>query len=131
MLKHRLFFGILMSVLIIAVVIFDGWLDGSITALADDDKPIQGTVFCILIALLAIPAQFELSKLAAAKNLNVFLPVSIISSILFATNSYLLQFINIRPETYLIFLSVFVLFALLLYQYIIHVMEAVALVLMN
>ncbi len=64
MLKHRLFFGILMSVLFIAVVIFDGWLDGSITALADDDKPIQGTVFCLLIALLAIPAQLELSKLA-------------------------------------------------------------------
>ena len=121
MLKHRLFFGILMSLLFIA----DGWLDGSITALADDDKPIQGTVFCLLIALLAIPAQLELSKLAAAKNLKVFLPVSIISSILFATNSYLLQFINIRPETYLLFLSVFVLFALLLYQYIFHSISSV------
>jgi len=120
MLKHRLVFGILMSVLLIAVVIFDGWMDGSITALADDDKPIQGTVFCLLIALLAIPAQLELSKLAAAKNLKVFLPVSIISSILFATNGYVLQFINIRPEIYLVFLSAFVLFALLLYQYLFH-----------
>lgn len=120
MLKHRLVFGILMSVLFIAVVVFDGWLDGSITALADDDKPIQGTIFCLLLAMLAIPAQLELSKLAAAKNLKVFLPVSIISSILFATNRYLLQFINIRPETYLIFLSAFVLFALLLYQYLFH-----------
>ncbi|MCP4608116.1 MAG: phosphatidate cytidylyltransferase [Planctomycetes bacterium] len=109
-----------MSALFIAVVIFDGWLDGSITALADDDKPIQGTVFCLLIALLAIPAQLELSKLAAAKNLKVFLPVSIISSILFATNGYVLQFINIRPEIYMVFLSAFVLFALLLYQYLFH-----------
>ena len=125
MLKHRLFFGILMSALFIAVVIFDGWLDGSITALADDDKPIQGTVFCLLIALLAIPAQLELSKLAAAKNLKIFLPVSIISSILFATNGYLLQFIEIRPEIYLIFLSAFVLFALLLYQYMFHSISGV------
>ena len=120
MLKHRLFFGILMTAIFVAVVVFDGWLDGSITAVADDDKPIQGTVFCLLIALLAIPAQLELSKLAEAKNLKVFVPVSIISSILFATNGYLLQFIEIRPENYLIFLSAFVLFALLLYQYIFH-----------
>jgi len=120
MLKHRLFFGILMTAFFVAVVVFDGWLDGSITAGADDDKPIQGTVFCLLIAMLAIPAQLELSKLAAAKNLKVFVPVSIISSILFATNGYLLQFIEIRPETYLVFLSAFVLFALLLYQYIFH-----------
>ncbi|MBC8470053.1 MAG: phosphatidate cytidylyltransferase [Planctomycetes bacterium] len=114
-----------MSVLFIAVVIFDGWMDGSITDLADDDKPIQGTVFCLLIALLAIPAQLELSKLAAAKNLKVFVPVSIISSILFATNGYLLQFIEIRPETYLIFLSAFVLFALLLHQYMFHSISGV------
>jgi len=109
-----------MTAFFVAVVVFDGWLDGSITAGADDDKPIQGTVFCLLIAMLAIPAQLELSKLAAAKNLKVFVPVSIISSILFATNGYLLQFIEIRPETYLVFLSAFVLFALLLYQYIFH-----------
>jgi phosphatidate cytidylyltransferase len=120
MLKHRLFFGILMSVLFIAVVIFDGWMDGSLTAGRADDKPIQGTVFCLLIALLAIPAQLELSKLAAAKKLKVFVPVSIISSILFATNAYVMQFTEIRPQTYLIFLSAFVLFALLLYQYIFY-----------
>jgi phosphatidate cytidylyltransferase len=117
MLKHRLFFGTLMTVLFIAVVIFDGWLDGSLTTGQTDDKPIKGTVFCLLIVLLAIPAQLELSKLAAAKNLRIFTPVTIISSILFATNRYVLQFIEIRPGTYLMFLSAFVLFALLLYQY--------------
>jgi phosphatidate cytidylyltransferase len=125
MLKHRLFFGILMSVLFVAVVIFDGWMDGSVTTGRDDDKPIQGTVFCLLIALLAIPAHLELAKLAAAKNLHIFTPVSIIASILFATQAYLLQFIEIRPETYLIFLSAFVLFALLLYQYIFHSISGV------
>lgn len=114
MLRYRLLFGILMTVFFTAVVVFDGWLDGSL--------PVQGTVLCILIALLAIPAQLELSKLAAAKNLKIFIPVSIIASILFATSRYWQQeywhrFVEIRPETYLIFLSALVLLALLLYQY--------------
>lgn len=112
-----------MTVFFTAVVIFDGWLDGSLTASAADDRAVQGTVFCILIVLLAIPAQLELSKLAAAKNLKIFIPVSIIASILFATSRYWQQeywqrIIEIRPDTYLIFLSAFVLLALLLYQYI-------------
>ena len=125
MLKYRLFFGILMTAFFIAVVVFDGWLDGSLTADQTDDKPIQGTVFCLLIVMLAIPAQLELSKLAATKNLRIFTPVTIISSILFATNGYLQQFIEIRPDTYLIFLSAFVLFALLLYQYIFNKVSGV------
>ncbi len=112
-----------MTVFFTAVVIFDGWLDGSLTASVADDRAVQGTVFCILIALLAIPALLELSKLAAAKNLKIFIPVSTIASILFATYRYWQQeywqrIIEIRPETYIIFLSVFVLLSLLLYQYI-------------
>jgi len=123
MLRYRLLFGTLMTVFFTAVVIFDGWLDGSLTASVADDRAVQGTVFCVLIALLAIPAQLELSKLAAAKNLKIFIPVSIIASILFATSRYWQQeywqrIIEIRPDTYLIFLSAFVLLALLLYQYI-------------
>ncbi|MBN1804617.1 MAG: phosphatidate cytidylyltransferase [Sedimentisphaerales bacterium] len=107
-----------MTAVFIAVVVFDGWMDGSLTASQTDDKPIQATVFCLLIVLLAIPAHLELSKLAAVKNLHIFTPVSIIASILFATRGYILQFINIQPESYLLFLATFVLFALLLYQYI-------------
>lgn len=112
-----------MTAFFIAVVIFDGWMDGSLTASTADDKPIQGTILCILIALLVIPAQFELSKLSAAKNLKTFVPVSVIASILFATYRYWQQeywhrFVVIRPETYLIFLSVFVMLSLFLYQYI-------------
>ena len=123
MLRYRLLFGILMTVFFIAVVVFDGWLDGSLTPSAADDRAVQGTVFCVLIALLAIPSQLELSKLAAAKNLKIFIPVSIIASILFATCRYWQQeywqrIIEIRPDTYLIFLSAFVLLVLLLYQYI-------------
>ncbi len=114
-----------MTVLFTAVVIFDGWLDGSLTASAADDRPVQATVFCVLIGLLAIPSQLELSKLAAAKNLKIFVPVSIVASILFATCWYWQQLIEIPPEIYLIFLSAFVLLALLLCQYISYGASAV------
>ena len=105
-----------MTLLFTAAVVFDGWMDGSLSTLTDD-KPVQGTGFCILIALLIIPGQFELSRLAAAKNLKIFLPVSITASILFATSRYLQQLVEFPPETYLSLLSAFVLLALLLYQY--------------
>ena len=71
MLKHRLILGTLMTVFFIAVVIFGGWFDGSLTASADDDKPVQGTILCIFIAVLIFPTQFELAKLAAAKGLKI------------------------------------------------------------
>ena len=116
MLKYRLIFGTIMTVFFTAVVVFDGWLDGSLTASPIDDKPIKGTLLCILIALLIIPAQFELSKLAAAKNLKIFTPVCIAASIFFATSWYWRQFVEMPLHLYLFFLSAFVLAALLLYQ---------------
>jgi phosphatidate cytidylyltransferase len=118
MLKNRLLFGTLMTAFFVAIVIFGGWLDGSLTICPADDKPVQGTVLCVLIALLIIPVQLELSKLAAAKNLKIFTPVSITSSILFATSWYWPQLIEISPAIYLLFLSAFSLVGLLLYQYV-------------
>ena len=116
MIRHRLFFGTLMTLLFTAVVVFDGWMDGSLTASAED-IPVQGTILCILVVLLIIPAQFELSKLAAAKNLKIFLPVTITASVLFAISGYQQQIVKIPLETYFSLLSAFVLLALLLYQY--------------
>jgi len=118
MLKHRLLFGTLMTIIFTAIVIFDGWLDGGLTATASDDKAVQGTLLYLLIALLAIPAQLELSKLAAVKKLKIFTPVAIIASLLFAGTWYWQQLIEIQPRIYLPFFSVSVLIALFLYQYI-------------
>jgi phosphatidate cytidylyltransferase len=118
MLKYRLLFGTLMTVFFTAVVIFDGLIDGSLTTKIADDKPVQATFLCILIALLVIPAQLELSKLAAAKNLKIFTPVSIISSILFGTCWYWPQLVEISLPIYLLFLSAFSLLALFVHQYI-------------
>lgn len=119
MVRHRLFFGTLMTLFFTAVVIFDGWMDGSLTTSAED-KPVQGTIFCILIILLIVPGQFELSKLAAAKNLKIFLPVTVTASIIFAISPYLQQLAEFQPKNYYSLLSAFVLLALFLYQYKFH-----------
>lgn len=107
-----------MTVFFTAVVIFDGWVDGSLTASAADDKPIQATILCILIAILTLPAMLELSKLAAVKELKIFTAFAIAASILFATTWYWPQFIPIQPGIYVFFLSAFVLPGLLFLQYI-------------
>jgi len=117
MLKDRLIFGTLMAVFFTVVVILGGWLDGSLTASLTDDKPIQGTMLCVFVALLMIPAQLEFSKLAAVKKLKVFTPVTIIASILFATSWYLPQLIGIQPGIYLLFLLAFSLMGLFFAQY--------------
>lgn len=117
MLKYRLIFGTLMVAFFAAVVIFDGWLDGSVTVAAVDDKAVQGTIFCVLIALLAIPAQFEMAKLAASKGLKIFTPLSITASILLATSIYWPQLFSISAATYLLFVLAFTFVGLLIYQY--------------
>ena len=116
MLKHRLLYGILMSVFFTAIVIFDGWLDGSLTDAASD-RSIQATLLLILIAALIILGQLEFSRLAEAKNLKIFNPLSIVISILFASSWYWWQLIEIPPMMYMAFLSAFSLMGLLLYQY--------------
>jgi phosphatidate cytidylyltransferase len=116
MLKYRLIFGTLMTVVFTALVILDGWLDGSLTAAAADDAPVKSTVLFLLIALLIVPATLELSALAAAKNMKIFTPVSITSSILFAGCWYWPQILELSPQIYLVLLSAFSLFTLLLYQ---------------
>ena len=117
MLNRRLLFGTLMTVFFTVVVILDGWLDGSLTESAIDDKSVQGTILCILVALLAIPAQLEFSRLAAAKKLKIFTPFSIVASILFATAWYWTQMFEVSLGIYVVFLSVFTVFGLFLYQY--------------
>ena len=106
-----------MTVVFSAVVVFDGWLDGSMTYSAADNKAVQGTLLCILIVLLIIPAQLEFSSLAAAKGIKIFTPFSIIASILFATAWYWPQFVKIPLSVYLFFLCAFVLLGLFFSQY--------------
>ena len=71
----------------------------------------------ILIAVLISLAQLEFSRLAEAKNLKIFTPLSIVASIVFAGTWYWRQFIEIPPMMYMALLSAFSLMGLLLYQY--------------
>jgi phosphatidate cytidylyltransferase len=117
MLKNRLLFGILMTLLFTGIVIFDGWLDNSFTISISDNKHVQGTIFCILIFLIAIPANIELSQLASAKNIKIFVPVSIIGSILLAGSCYWSQFGEFDQAHFLIFLLLFIFLIIFLFQY--------------
>ena len=106
-----------MTLVFSGAVIFDGWMDGSLTRTLEDNAAVQGTIFCILIAILAIPANLELAQLASNKNLKVFAPISIIASILLAESKYIAQFNIVPQEHYLSFVLVFTFLAIVLFQY--------------
>jgi phosphatidate cytidylyltransferase len=73
MLKYRLIFGTLMTLVFAGVVLFDPW---------------SPALLVILVALLIILGLFELSKLAAAKGMRILLPVSIPTTVMLATCLY-------------------------------------------
>ena len=87
MLKHRLLFGRIMAAVFVGLILLDGHLDGSLTN-TTTNQPVQATIFTILIALLAIPAQFELGKLIKQTGSHLFKSVTISTSILLATTCY-------------------------------------------
>jgi phosphatidate cytidylyltransferase len=115
MLKYRLIFGLLMTVVFVGLMLADGWLDGSLSP-SLPYSPIQGTILCVLVALLAFPSVGELATLAKVKELLIFVPIATAASILVATSPYVRQFVNGPPELYLALILVFALFALLIYQ---------------
>jgi len=118
MLKYRLLFGTLIMTGFVGLLLFDGYLDGSLTS-DMVDKNVQGSILAVMVMLLAIPAQFELSNLVKKTGAVVFKPVTIIASILFASSWYFRQF---HPEPvrfhlyYILSVSVFAVLAVFLYQ---------------
>ena len=82
-----------MALFFTGVVIFDGWLDGSLSETVED-KPLQGTILFALVVILVILAQAEFSSLASAKNLKVLTPVSLTASILLTGTWYWPQLIR-------------------------------------
>jgi len=90
MLKYRLLFGSIMIVVFLGLILLDAHLDGSLTNVPD--KPIQATIFAVLIALLAIPAQFEIGNLIKRTEMHLFKSITIPASILLATSFFWAQF---------------------------------------
>jgi len=119
MLRHRLIFGSLMILVFVGLCVVDGWLDGSIST-SLENKPVQASLLCILIALIAIPAQLELASLIEMTKAKAFRPILIAGSILLATSWYWRQFFPSNfPEFHLFYLlcvSVLSLFGVLIYQ---------------
>lgn len=107
MLKYRLIFGILIALFFTGMVILGGYLDGSLTSSAADDKAIQGTLLCVLIGLLAIPAQLEMASLVRNVGAKFFTPVAIVSSVLLATSWYVRQFAD-QPAAFHLYYLLFV-----------------------
>ena len=117
MLKHRLLFGSLMTVLLVGLVIFDSWLDGSLTASTADNSPVQATLLAALLAVILSLGGIELSRLAAAKGLVVLNPAAAIGLALLATTWYWPQLIHVSQGTYLLLALAVVLAAMLLQQH--------------
>ncbi|HPD47086.1 MAG TPA: phosphatidate cytidylyltransferase [Anaerohalosphaeraceae bacterium] len=89
MLKYRLLFGTLMVLFFVGLILADGWLDGSLTAA--DDKPVQGTIFVLLVMAVAFLAVPEMATLAANKHARVFPVPAIAGSVALATMWYWMQ----------------------------------------
>lgn len=106
-----------MGLFFLSVVVFGGWLDGSVTFSKFDDKDVQGTLLCIVVVLMIIPGQLELARLAAVNNLKIFPAIASIGSIMFCTAWYWPQIFDISPLAYWGFVSVFYLGSLLFYQH--------------
>jgi phosphatidate cytidylyltransferase len=114
MLKYRLIFGTLMTIAFIGIVLLNGYFDGYLTGSPAYDKPFRGTLVVILVALLMVPALFELSKLAGAKGVKILLPCSLPAAVLIST-SYYWPFFVFTFDIFTLFLA-FTLMACLLYQ---------------
>lgn len=117
MLKHRLLSGTLMTVVFIVLMLIDGWLDGSITIDTSDDRPIKATILCFLICLLLVLGQCELSAMAKAKGLRIFLPATIVGSVFLGSSWYISKLLNVESHVYLYFVCAFIICGLFGYQY--------------
>lgn len=106
-----------MTILLAGLVLFDGWLDGSLFAPRNETGRVQATLLmAVLVSTLSL-AGIELSKLAAGKGLVVLNPVAAVGLALVATAWYWPQFIPISQSTYLLMVLAFALAAMFLQQH--------------
>lgn len=118
MLKYRLLFGTIMIAVFLGLILLDAHWDGSLSK-SDPTKPIQAPLFALLIAILAIPAQFEIGNLIRQTGGHLFKSITIPTSILLATVFFWGSLSN-QPDyfmmLYLLFIPVFSFLALFFAQ---------------
>jgi len=117
MLKHRLLFGTLMIILLVGLAVFDGWLDGSLTASTADNSRVQATLLAAVLVVTLSLGGIELSNLAAGKGLVVLNPIAAIGLVLVATTWYWPQFIQVSQGMYLLLVLAFMLAGMFLQQH--------------
>ncbi len=117
MLKHRIFSGVLMTVVFGGLVLLDGWLDGSITASPTDDKPIQGTLLAFLVAIVMALAVLEFANLTSSKGLRVLVAPTMVAVVALATAWYWPQWLALSLHTWLLLALVFAFLASVVAQY--------------
>jgi phosphatidate cytidylyltransferase len=105
MLKYRLIFGTLMTLLFVGLVLFDARLDGSLKP-GQKQLSLQAPLLCILIVILTTPAILELAKLARMRDTHIFLPVAIPGTIALATLWYWKQYGSLEDYGLIIILFV-------------------------
>jgi phosphatidate cytidylyltransferase len=106
-----------MIIAFLSLMLFDGWLDGSLNLSTADNKSFQGVVFFVLILLLLVPAHLEIAKFASSKGFNSLPLVSAMISMLLASAVYAHQFYPKFGSLALAVIPVFGLFALIYYYY--------------
>jgi phosphatidate cytidylyltransferase len=107
----------LMTILFSGIVIFDGWLDGSLTVSPADNRRVQATLLAGLLAVVLSLGGIEFGRLAAAKGLVVLNPVSAVGLVLLSTAWYWPQVLPITQGLYLLLVTAFALAGLLLQQH--------------
>jgi phosphatidate cytidylyltransferase len=118
MLKQRLLYGTLMTVVFTGLVVADGWFDGSTTASPEDDKAVQGTVVAILTAVVLALGCWELGALARAREFVIWNPVAALGAALLATAWFWPQFLPVDRALYLLFVGAAALAGIVLQQYV-------------
>lgn len=88
MLRNRLVFGILLSLGLVAIALLDGWLDGSLTPSASDDRSPEGLLFLAMVCGLVIMAHIELSAIIRARQVRVPTLFLTAASVVFCTMPY-------------------------------------------
>jgi CDP-diglyceride synthetase len=91
MLKYRLIFGTIMSLLFVGLILLDGYIDGSLAA-SMPNQPVQGKILAALVLILVIPSQLEMNKLVANVNAKLFTPLAIVFSMALVISIYAGQF---------------------------------------
>ncbi len=117
MLATRLLFGTLMVIFFGGMMLLDGWLDGSITALRTDDLVTQGTLLTVMVMLLIAAGELELERLLSSTGARIFRPVVIPFAVLLSIGWYVSCIIPaINLAAYYTYVSAFAVMAVFLVQ---------------